>query len=300
MSIDQIKNAISQIDEVQSDLASVGKLADAAMNLDLALAELEQEPKEYYHASDCNPLPWKNDCECGLLQRVREQVKSKPELTKFTGIHIENHGPRMKHICNCAWPLRACTCGACEINTFIDKLTISKPEPTELDSTIKALTNGVYEKPYCRRVDEQMVVFVADDQKVCTVALIDEYDEEIAQAICDAGMMLKELEDRRANASFNERKAYEVIREKEDRVKELSEKLRNSRQRLSELAVKLNDKCVEMCRDKDKEIERLKQIIRGALAIKALWEPADSMENIDEGKALLKMIEQFEQAIKPK
>ena len=62
----------------------------------------------------------------------------------------------------------------------------------ELDNIIKALTNGVYEQPYCRRVDGQMVVFVADEQEYCRVAFIDRYDEEIANAICVAGLMLND------------------------------------------------------------------------------------------------------------
>ena len=66
-----------------------------------------------------------------------------------------------------------------------------KPEPTELSEIVKDLTNGVGEKPYCRRVDGQMIVFVADDQEYCRVALIDEYDEKIAHSICEAGLFLQ-------------------------------------------------------------------------------------------------------------
>lgn len=63
----------------------------------------------------------------------------------------------------------------------------------EIEEVILALTNGVYEKPYCRRVDGTMKVFVADDQEVCTIALIDDWDETIANAICEAGLMLMVL-----------------------------------------------------------------------------------------------------------
>ena len=64
----------------------------------------------------------------------------------------------------------------------------------EVKEIIAALTNGVNEKPYCKRVDEEMKVFVADEQEYCTIALIDEYDETIAQAICEAGMALIKLQ----------------------------------------------------------------------------------------------------------
>lgn len=74
-----------------------------------------------------------------MLMEACKIMESKPELTEFTGIRIENHGPRMRHIYDCTWPLRVCTCGACEINTFIDKLTISKPELTEFTKYIRDL-----------------------------------------------------------------------------------------------------------------------------------------------------------------
>ena len=56
------------------------------------------------------------------------------------------------------------------------------------------------------------------------------------------------------------------------------------------------------CCDKNDRLEaenkELKRSIQGALSIKALWEPAESMENVDEGKAILKMAEHFERALK--
>ncbi len=58
---------------------------------------------------------------------------------------------------------------------------------------IDALTNGVGEKPYCRRVDGFMTVFVADDQELCTIAQFDN-DEEAAEAICEAGLLLSKLQ----------------------------------------------------------------------------------------------------------
>lgn len=63
-----------------------------------------------------------------------------------------------------------------------------------IKEVIDALTNGVGEKPYCRRVDDVMQVFVADDQYYCEIAMIDEYDETIANAICEAGTMLTQLQ----------------------------------------------------------------------------------------------------------
>lgn len=66
-----------------------------------------------------------------------------------------------------------------------------------IQEVIDCLTNGVGEKPYYRRVDEVMKVFVADDQEFCAVALDDEgeYDEQIANAICEAGLIIKRLKD---------------------------------------------------------------------------------------------------------
>ena len=56
------------------------------------------------------------------------------------------------------------------------------------------------------------------------------------------------------------------------------------------------------CCDKNDRLEaenkELKRSIQGALSIKALWEPAESMEIVDEGKAILKMAEHFERALK--
>jgi len=84
------------------------------------------------------------------------------------------------------------TCWCWEMESLLVLLE-SPPEPGELTKIIAALTNGVGEKPYCRRVAGQMVVFVADDQEFCRVALIDDYDEEIAQAICEAGLLIYKL-----------------------------------------------------------------------------------------------------------
>lgn len=63
------------------------------------------------------------------------------------------------------------------------------------EQLIQDLTNGVGEKPYCRRVNGRMVVFVADDQEYCTVGEIDNYDVVIAEAICEAGGRLQEQSD---------------------------------------------------------------------------------------------------------
>jgi len=72
-----------------------------------------------------------------------------------------------------------------------------KENKMRIQEVIDCLTNGVGEKPYCRRVDEVMKVFVADDQEFCTVALDNEgeYDEQIANAICEAGLIIKRLKD---------------------------------------------------------------------------------------------------------
>lgn len=54
-------------------------------------------------------------------------------------------------------------------------------------------TNGVGEKPYYRCEDEEIRVFVADDQLFCTVYSPDfqgEYDEETAKAFCEIGEIL--------------------------------------------------------------------------------------------------------------
>lgn len=65
-----------------------------------------------------------------------------------------------------------------------------------IQEVIDALTNGVGEKPYYRRIDGRMVVFVADDQEVLTVSTggYEGLDKEIAEAICEASLMLKQLQ----------------------------------------------------------------------------------------------------------
>ncbi len=59
-------------------------------------------------------------------------------------------------------------------------------------------TNNVGEKPYYRCEDEEMKVFVADDQLFCTIYPADfqgEYDEEVAIAFCEIGEVLNRAAD---------------------------------------------------------------------------------------------------------
>lgn len=59
-------------------------------------------------------------------------------------------------------------------------------------------TNGVGEKPYYRCEEEEIRVFVADDQLFCTVYSPDfqgEYDEETAKAFCEIGEILEKAAD---------------------------------------------------------------------------------------------------------
>lgn len=68
----------------------------------------------------------------------------------------------------------------------------------EAQDIIDALTNGVGEKPYCRREDGQMKVFVADDQLFCIIASMgdnEHLEESAARAICEAGQQIKALVD---------------------------------------------------------------------------------------------------------
>jgi len=68
----------------------------------------------------------------------------------------------------------------------------------EAQEIIDTLTNGVGEKPYCRREDGLMKVFVADDQLFCTIASMGDnkhLEEPAARAICEAGLKLKALVD---------------------------------------------------------------------------------------------------------
>ena len=46
------------------------------------------------------------------------------------------------------------------------------------------------------------------------------------------------------------------------------------------------------------ENAKLKKVIKAALDIKALWEPADGWGNVDEAKALDMMVTRFEEALK--
>ena len=66
-------------------------------------------------------------------------------------------------------------------------------------AAILALTNGVGEKPYYRREGEEVKVFFSDDCLFCVIPPFDlpnEYQEEIAAAICEAGQLLQRQADR--------------------------------------------------------------------------------------------------------
>lgn len=62
-----------------------------------------------------------------------------------------------------------------------------------IEEIINIFTNGIGEKPYYRREDDQIIVYVADDQEFCRIP-IDDCDEDIAKAICEVGFVLKDLQ----------------------------------------------------------------------------------------------------------
>ena len=71
----------------------------------------------------------------------------------------------------------------------------------DITKVINVLTNGVGEKPYYRRnrisaEETEVVVYVADDCEICTIFMDepDFYPEEMAEAICEAGLMLRQLQ----------------------------------------------------------------------------------------------------------
>ena len=66
----------------------------------------------------------------------------------------------------------------------------------KLEQARLIFTNGVGEKPYWRRLNEEIVIFVADDQRICEIPFEVEngYAEELANAICDIGSLLSSLQ----------------------------------------------------------------------------------------------------------
>jgi len=101
---------------------------------------------------------------------------------------------------------------------------------------VLGLTNGCGEKPYCRRVDGQMVVFVADEQEYCLVGLIDnDMDESIAQAICEVGIRLesadREIAELKGALAGNFNDAVEIL------LKPVKQEIADKDKRITELEV---------------------------------------------------------------
>ena len=94
-----------------------------------------------------------------------------------------------------------------------------QPEPRKfIKELYEALTNGIGEKPYYRKEDNQFNIYVADDQLFCVVPFVEgpegDYAEFIAKAICEAGLLIDRLkaENERYEEAFrrlqNWTKAY--------------------------------------------------------------------------------------------
>lgn len=60
---------------------------------------------------------------------------------------------------------------------------------TTIINLLYVFTNGIGEKPYWKRNNGQITIYVADEQEFCTIPIHDN-DELIAIAICEAGIIL--------------------------------------------------------------------------------------------------------------
>lgn len=165
----------------------------------------------------------------------------------------------------------------------------SKPEPTKsstfVDDTKNCLAamseGGVFHRKIMEkalRIIESQTEQLQQYKRMISIPdLFTDGFLAVGQELINRDVQIKEIEDRRANASFNERKAYEVIRAKEDRIEELNKQLAIIQQ-LERTVVDLEDQLSDVIKRaavaesdwqvaeeqlaaKDKEIERLKEIL---------------------------------------
>ncbi|KKM90453.1 hypothetical protein LCGC14_1238560 [marine sediment metagenome] len=80
---------------------------------------------------------------------------------------------------------------------------------------IDLLTNNVGEKPYWRRVFNGINIYFADDQLFLQLPEFDsdleEYDEDIAEAICEVGLLLKKFDEHKCPTLRAQEKEKEYL-----------------------------------------------------------------------------------------
>ncbi len=106
-----------------------------------------------------------------------------------------------------------------------DLAELEQPEPDKFIKEIyEALTNGVGEKPYYRKEDNQFNIYVADDQLFCIVPFVEglegDYAEYIAKAICEAGWIIDRLNAERRTLNAELKRQAERIEELENLLRE--------------------------------------------------------------------------------